>query len=57
MMTKDIILVLNAYYTEFLGLAEISEVDYQKLSCLILLVTSGKQGNLDKLQNLLSLRK
>lgn len=47
---------LNAYYTEFLGLAEMSEVDHQKVSSLISVVTSGRERNLDKVQNLLSLR-
>lgn len=43
---KILFLYLNAYYTEFLGLAEISEVDYQKWSCLISLVTSGRETSL-----------
>lgn len=53
---KILFLYLNAYYTEFLGLAEISEAEYQNQSCLISLVTSGRERNLAKVQNLLSQR-
>lgn len=53
---KILFLYLNAYYTEFLGLAEISEVEYQDQSCLISLVASGRERNLAKVQNLASQR-
>lgn len=53
---KILFLYLNAYYTEFLGLAENSEVEYQDQSCLISLVASGRERNLAKVQNLLSQR-